>query len=325
MRTKGLPALVPLAALAWALSGCNSSPPSQAAGSTTAPVDSGPLPLSLAFWDERHGLLGARTCWDCRGGTISTTDDGGRTWHVQRRTARRVSWVTTLGDRQAWAIAGRNLLHSVDGGQSWRLVSRSRLLSAGFTGESVGWGVLESPQAAFESMLVRTADGGRTWQPSPVPCPRVVGGVMGVSFPTPTTGWLLCVGEPGAGQQQKAVLATIDGGRSWQAVSGAIVGNTSLGGGLGGYGYPLGIAFRPDGRGLLWEGRGTLFVTHDGGRTWTPKDKVVGPEVDFGQSASLPRDRVFFVLLQRGSFRLLRSQDGGRTWSVIHRWLRPKS
>jgi photosystem II stability/assembly factor-like uncharacterized protein len=278
----------------------------------------------VSFWDEDHGLLGAGVCWNCRGGTISTTADGGRTWHVQRRTGGRVIWVTTLGERQAWAIAGRNLLHSGDGGRSWRLVSRSRLLSVSFTSESNGWGVLESPEAVFEFRLARTADGGRTWQRSAVPCPRVVGGAIGVSFPTPTRGWLLCVGEPGAGQQQKAVLATTDGGRSWHAVSGAIVGNASLGGGLGGYGYPLGIAFHPDGRGLLWESRGTLLVTRDGARTWTPEDEVVRPEVDFGQSASLTRNRVFYVLLQRGSFRLLKSDDG-RTWSVVHRWPRPRS
>lgn len=310
---------------ATGLASCDSSSAPKASRSASSTPQSRFLPASVAFWDEERGLLGAGRCWDCRGGTISTTDDGGRTWILRTRTSGRVTWVTTLGGSDAWALAGRELLHSADGGRSWRAVSKAPLLSVIFTSESEGWGILETRESAFESQLVRTRDGGRHWQNEASPCPHVVGGVMGVSFPTAARGWLLCVGQPGAGQQQKAVLATRDGGETWTAVSGAIVGNASLDGGLGGYGYPEGIAFRPSGTGVLWEGRGTLFLTRNGARSWEAKEGIASPEIDFGLSASLPADRAFYFLLQRGSFRLLRSENGGRTWSVSHRWPRPRS
>jgi photosystem II stability/assembly factor-like uncharacterized protein len=79
-----------------------------------------------------------------------------------------------------------------------------------------------------------------------------------------------------------------------------------------------------DGTGILWESRGLLFLTRNGARSWSSAEPVQ-PEIDFGRSASVADDRVAYVLLERGSFRLLRSEDGGRTWSVVHRWQRPQS
>jgi photosystem II stability/assembly factor-like uncharacterized protein len=325
MRPTRLAALSFVAAFAaTGLTGCGSSSAPQASRSTPPVPESRSLPSSVAFWDGERGLLGAGRCWDCPGGTISTTDDGGRTWTVRKTTVGPLTWVTTLGERNAWALAGRALLHSADGGRSWQAVSKAPLLSVVFTSESEGWGVIESWESAFESRLVRTRDGGRDWQKETSPCPRVVGGVRGVSFPTRARGWLLCVGEPGAGQQQKAVFATRDGGETWAALSGAIWGNESLAGGLGGYGYPEGISFVADGTGILWESRGLLFLTRNGARSWSSAE-AVQPEIDFGRSASVADDRVAYVLLERGSFRLLRSEDGGRTWSVVHRWQRPQS
>jgi photosystem II stability/assembly factor-like uncharacterized protein len=312
------------AVAATGLAGCRSSSAPHTSRSTAPVPESRSRPSSVAFWDRERGLLGSGHCWDCPGGTISTTDDGGRTWTVREKTIAPVTWVTTLGARTAWALAGHVLLHSADGGRSWQAMSKAPLLSVAFTSESEGWGVIESRESTFASVLVRTRDGGRDWKKAASPCPRVVGGVMGVSFPTPARGWLLCVGEPGAGQQEKAVFATRDGGETWAAISGAIVGSESLAGGLGGYGYPQGISFAADGTGILWESRGLLFRTRNGARTWSTAD-VVKPELDFGSSATVVDDRIAYVLLERGAFRLLRSADGGRTWSVVHRWQRPQS
>jgi photosystem II stability/assembly factor-like uncharacterized protein len=319
MRPTRLAALFLGAVAATGLTGCGSSSAPQASRSTPPAPEGRSVPSSVAFWDGDRGLLGAGRCWDCPGGTISTTDDGGRTWTVRKKTTGPVTWVTTLGERDAWALAGRALLQSADAGRSWHAVSKAPLLSAVFTSESEGWGVLESREPAVASRFVHTRDGGRHWRRKASPCPRVVGGVRGVSFPTPVRGWLLCVGEPGAGQQQKAVLTTRDGGETWTAVSGATWGSESLAGGLGGYGYPQGISFAADGRGILWESRGLLFVTRNDARSWSSA-KVVEPEIDFGRSASVAGERVAYVLLERRSFRLLRSEDAGRTWSVVHRW-----
>src|SRR5205823_867106 len=93
--------------------------------------------------------------------------------------------------------------------------------------------------------------------------------------------------------------------------------------GMSTYGYPLGISYAAFCFNLLWESRGTLYVTRDGGRTWIAEPKVERPEIDFGRSATaLPDGRGFVLLGFQGTprARLLRTDDAGRTWRVVHRW-----
>jgi photosystem II stability/assembly factor-like uncharacterized protein len=94
-------------------------------------------------------------------------------------------------------------------------------------------------------------------------------------------------------------------------------------GGIALYGYPAGIAMADDAFGLLWESRGTLYVTRDGGSHWTAQPRWVRPEIDFGQSAAALPHGVGFALLAVGGSehgRLLVTRDSGRTWHTIHRW-----
>jgi photosystem II stability/assembly factor-like uncharacterized protein len=94
-------------------------------------------------------------------------------------------------------------------------------------------------------------------------------------------------------------------------------------GGIALYGYPVGMAMADDGFGLIWESRGTLYITRDGGSHWTGLPTVVRPEVDFGVSASALRHGAGFVLLANGGGemrRLIETTDAGRTWRVVHRW-----
>jgi photosystem II stability/assembly factor-like uncharacterized protein len=79
-----------------------------------------------------------------------------------------------------------------------------------------------------------------------------------------------------------------------------------------------------DGFGLLWESRGTLYVTRDGGFDWSALPRVAVPEVDFGQSAVALPHGVGFVVLARGGGlkrRLLMTMDAGRSWRVVHHWI----
>jgi photosystem II stability/assembly factor-like uncharacterized protein len=97
-------------------------------------------------------------------------------------------------------------------------------------------------------------------------------------------------------------------------------------GGISTYGYPVGIAGNDDGFAVIWERRGTLYVTRDGGHRWFALPKVARPEIDFGQWAyALPRGGVGFVVLARGPgcpCRLIETTDAGRGWRVVHRWAR---
>jgi photosystem II stability/assembly factor-like uncharacterized protein len=94
-------------------------------------------------------------------------------------------------------------------------------------------------------------------------------------------------------------------------------------GGIAPYGYPVGMAMTDDGFGLIWESRGTLYVTRDGGSHWLGLPRVAQPEVDFGQSAAALPHGVGFVLLGRGGGerrRLVVTRDSGRTWHTAHTW-----
>jgi hypothetical protein len=129
------------------------------------------------------------------------------------------------------------------------------------------------------------------------------------------TPWSICVGEPGAGNQAKAVYR----GKTRVAYT-----PPAAHGGYGGissYGYPAGIAGTHDGFGIIWETRGTLYVTRDGGHEWHALPRIARPELDFGSWADVVRGRLGFVLLERnGRTRLIETADAGRTWRVVHRW-----
>ncbi len=94
-------------------------------------------------------------------------------------------------------------------------------------------------------------------------------------------------------------------------------------GGIALYGYPQGIAMADDGFGLIWESRGTLYITRDGGSNWHGLPRLARPETDFGQSAAALPHGIGYALLAIGDSehrRLVKTQNGGRNWQVVHRW-----
>jgi photosystem II stability/assembly factor-like uncharacterized protein len=291
------------------------------------------VPNSIAFWDAEHGLIGSGITWRKTGGAISATNDGGKTFHVVLRTPGPVSWVETAGSSDAWALVERctptrgcvfsRLLHSSDRGRSWQKTPAVVWNPSFATAKQA----LALPSTLIRGRryegntgpLVKTTDGGLSWTRQNNPCPRPVDfAAPHVSFPSPLRAWMVCVGQGGAGNEAKAIYASSDGGRRWHTL--VNVPMTGVASGLTGYGYPEGISFTPQGYGLLWESRGFLYLTRDGGRHWR-KLGVVAPEVDFGLSAVMLSGTRAFVLLSRyGKYRLLATKDGGRSWSVLRRW-----
>jgi photosystem II stability/assembly factor-like uncharacterized protein len=88
-------------------------------------------------------------------------------------------------------------------------------------------------------------------------------------------------------------------------------------------GYPRGISVAPDGFGLIWEDRGPLYVTRDGGSHWSAPAGLVLIDVDDGLSAQALRHGIGFFLVRRGSdgsVALLETADAGRSWRVVHVW-----
>jgi photosystem II stability/assembly factor-like uncharacterized protein len=268
-------------------------------------VDAPPAghPAEIAFWDMRRGLY-------AKGRTVSLTTDGGRTFRVVLRTRQQITGLQAYGERQAIVdVAGNRALRTSDGGRSWTTF-RHRF-DADFTTQQVGLGLRRGRFDLVRDLLL-TRDGGASWQPRPSPCPRAVAFSAAIELVTPSVGWIVCTGQPGTGQQNKAVYKTTDTGRTWHRVDSR----------LSWSGYVWGTAFAADGFGLIWESRGTLYVTRDGGKRWTPQPNLAEPEIDFGGGGAAFSGGSGLVLLTRGAgaARLLATRDHGRTWRLVRRW-----
>jgi len=239
------------------------------------------VPNAVAFSDRMHGELGTgwESCtnraWHCRPqGTISATSDGGKTWHVIRRTRRPVVAITFFhGTYYAELDNGRFVL-----GQPG-----SRNVFKGY-------------------------------------CPRgwTSGYSADLADPNIDRPWSICLGEGGGGgAEAKAIYR----GRTRVAYA-PLVGKGAYGG-IGVGGYPQGIAGAHSGFGIVWETRGTLFVTRDGGRHWHARPKLTDHGNDYGQWAYVLSGRVGYAILSPGDTekrRLIETTDAGRTWHVVHRW-----
>lgn len=268
------------------------------------------IPYAIAFWDAQTGLLGTGRCpgarlGSCERGAIERTGDGGRAFQVVFRTPRPVLGLQTAGPRGAIATTDEGRYRTLDGGRTWQRWPGGA--------EAVSFATANVGMSVSASAMLMTRDGGRTWQRRTSPCRQAVAFGALLDLVTLRRGWLVCLGQPGAGNEEKAAFRTRDGGVTWQAVHGSI----------SEYGYPQGISFAADGFGLLWESRGTLYVTRDGGARWHAEPHTARPEVDFGRGGSAFGDGRAFVLLGHGGglpARLLETQDRGRTWHTVHRW-----
>lgn len=212
------------------------------------------VPNAVAFRDRLHGMLGTgwegcvNKAWNCRlQGTLSVTSDGGKTWHVVRRTPRPVVAVAFFHDVYYAQLDNGRLVSGQPGSQ---------------------------PFTSY--------------------CPK--GWVHGVSADVldtnMTPAWSVCIQQASAGSQTKAVY------RGTKRVAFASLTSHGGFGGISTYGYASGIAGTYGGFGIIWESRGTLYVTHDGGYHWHSLPKIARPEVDYGQwvDADLGHGRAFAVL-----------------------------
>ena len=308
------------------------------------------LPNALAFWSGNRGLVATGTARPCAG-AVSLTTDGGRSFRVLLRTRGPVEWVTTAGQDDAWALVETckslqvngnsavryRLLSTVDGGRSWRTLPPSEAFNPSFASATRGYAVAVplAPSGfiglAGGKRLLATSDGGRIWRslPGRGGCPQKMP-IGVVDSPSLAGTWVLCVGGAGAGAEYKAISFSHDGGRAWRLLVNVGISAHEPIDGISSLGYPLGLSFSRAGFGLLWEDRGLLYVTRDGGRRWQPTG-VLTPDVNYGISgAVLSGSDAFLLRSGRASvgngpqeIELLRTVDQGQGWTVVHRWKMP--
>ncbi|MHB8470588.1 MAG: WD40/YVTN/BNR-like repeat-containing protein [Gaiellaceae bacterium] len=247
------------------------------------------VPNAIAFRDPRRGLLGS-------------------------------GW-QSCADSAAFGCRPQGTIELTgDGGRTWRVVLRTPRPVV-----SVTW-YQDMLAARFDDgENLQSTNGGRTWAPATAgppffsSCPQ---GLAQEPSNPPYLSWSLCTSEAGAGSQGKSVYR-LTAGHGWKRVAYTPFAPPGRGyGGISLYGYPQGIA-AAGAFGVVWESRGTLYVSRDGGSHWAALRKVARPEVDFGMSASVLPRGVGFVLLALGGSevrRLIETTDAGRTWRVVRRW-----
>ncbi len=140
--------------------------------------------------------------------------------------------------------------------------------------------------------VVISRDEGETWHQSITPTRAML---TGVSFVDEQHGW--AVGHDGV------ILATTDGGRSWQRQDEGNDLETVF----------LDVHFYDATHGIVVGAYGKFLVTEDGGKKWTARRPG---EADFHLNRILTGpDGATFMVGEAGSF--LQSRDQGKTWRQI--------
>lgn len=246
-----------------------------------------PPPKSLAIpmvnptpFIEDAGWLSATQGWLVLADRLLWTDDRGESWKDVSPEPVKLAYFLPSG--QAWALSdpdqeGMILYRSSDWGITWQKLDFSLPYSSmwpmqlHFTSAADGWMVVQqvTSQVFRTASLIKTTDGGLTWQSSDLP---ITGEVR---FTSPVDGWLV-------GRLADQLYHSTDGGLTWQL--------TELGGST------LSLPTYPAGTALSGWGTGTTgwAVTSQGlctGDKSSPNftcqvDRALWQTLDGGQSWS---------------------------------------
>lgn len=189
--------------------------------------------------------------------------------------------VQFVSDSRGWAAGAGRILSTGDGGATWtaQYAGPARIFSLDFTDADHGW-------AVGTSALLATSDGGRSWTSLPEPC----GLIDSVHFVTPSLGYAVAggsavaldagtpvaVGASAGASSGGRLLVTKDGGRTWNAVTGAPAQAQSA-------------CFSSSSAGFLGT-PGRVWRTTDGGARWSASFTEPPPAAGSGAAAGTPGD-----------------------------------
>jgi len=222
--------------------------------------------------------------WVARKDGIRMTQDGGRSWTLNRSVqVRNIRSMMFHADaRRGWAVTDKAMLATRDGGMNWSvqvpITTSSWPASIVFLADGLrGWAVVGE-------RVLNTFVGAGKWTDTPELSGK---GIRKVLFASDGRGgWAL--GE---------VLWTIDRGRSWAPVAAS----ATLGD----------IAFGDDGMHGYAIDTTRMYTTGDGGKTWLPK-ACPGPCQPRSVAASGDGRRAWVGNID-GS--IAHTSDGGLTWA----------
>jgi photosystem II stability/assembly factor-like uncharacterized protein len=235
------------------------------------------------------------------GGYLARTEDGGRNWTKQDiGTTEIINEIYFRNDDNGYLVAGKKMFITRDGGRTWRETQIYRtgefgenapeFLSIRFADKRRGiviGSVLNPKGRVVDSLVMRTEDGGETWQRVIVPSKKEL---YHLDFVGSSRCWI--VGDEGL------VLVSSNGGASFQTQRSGVVMDL------------YNVDFRDDNEGYIVGSKGTILRTEDGGATWESVKTafpVTFMRVDFAD------DKNGVIVGYEGT--ILRSSDRGKTWT----------
>jgi photosystem II stability/assembly factor-like uncharacterized protein len=233
-------------------------------------------------------------------GYLASTNDGGRNWTKQDIGATEsINEIYFRNDENGYLVAGRKMFITRDGGRSWRETQLFRtgefgrntpeFLSIRFADKKRGiviGSVLNQQERVVDSLVMRTEDGGESWQRVLVPSKKEL---YHLDFVGSSRCWI--VGDEGL------VLFSDNGGASFRAQRSGVTLDL------------YNVDFRDESEGYIVGSKGTILRTEDGGANWESVKTafpVTFMRVDFAD------DKNGVIVGYEGT--ILRSNDRGKTW-----------
>lgn len=255
------------------------------------------------------------------------------TGDVIAQQAGEIESMKLLAGDTGWVLKDHRVFWSSDNGQRWRDITpplgREReVASVFFLDTSAGWALLthrsEETNDVIGFDLASTQNAGQKWSTEPVRIPNLgpevsLPGDARLFFLDERLGWIN-VGSGGSAFNAGFLIATSNGGKTWENKTGA----DFTGGGRGS------VVFTTQKTGWFTNGI-QLFVTHDGANRWlkvplAPPPQV-NPAVNPAYDVPLIRDGLLFLPVTYSSpyfpvehaqsaLVLFSSADGGENWRV---------
>ncbi len=292
-----------------------------------------PNPSTIPTYSKPVPTVAATTAANNGGSTALTNSQS--TASVGAKAAGPFTALRMLDQMHGWALSKSAVFKTADAGVHWTNVTPANGIAPASVGTFMdtnhAWiASVSSPEVSNTVDMLRTSDGGKSWQHS------VINDAEVAVFDPPhfvnlQTGWLEIInyGGPGAGNESAAIYRTRDGGQTWRKL-------VESRKGFGLPGFKTGISFKDTLNGWATghdaSNNALLYVTHDGGDSWQPQTLpdlpgAIGtaatsvsfqttPPVFFGNNGLLPVQISGQIEANKplhGTL-LYATNDGGRTW-----------
>jgi photosystem II stability/assembly factor-like uncharacterized protein len=233
-------------------------------------------------------------------GYLAFTNDGGGSWIKQDiGTKEGINEIYFRNDDNGYLVAGKKMFITRDGGRNWQETqiyiagdfknASPEFLSIRFADKKRGiviGSLLNRKEEVVDSLVLRTEDGGETWQRVVVPSKAEL---YHLDFVGNSLCWI--VGDGGL------ILVSYNGGTSFQIQKSGT--DKDL----------YNVDFRDDSEGYAVGGKGTILRTEDGGMIWQ------SVKTDFPNTflrVNFTDDKNGWIVGYGGT--ILRSSDRGKSW-----------